>query len=391
MTVIYAILIFCVLIFVHEFGHFAAAKACGIKVNEFAIGMGPAFFKKQKGETQYSLRIFPIGGFCAMEGEDEDSEDERAFNNKPAWQRAIVLAAGAFMNLVTAVVLMIIIACWSGQATTVIDQVLDDSPAYEAGIQAGDEITAVDGKKTDSWNDILTAIGGKKDEAVEITLLRDGSELSITAAAEYDEESGRAKIGIKPEIRHNVIAGFGTGVKNTGRMTVMMYDTIRQLITGDVSVKELSGPVGIVYAVNDTAKAGVIYVVYLSALLSLNLAIMNMLPLPALDGGRLLFLLIRKITGKSVTDEMEGRIHFIGIVLLMLLMVFVTWNDIVKFIKGEGRSLSVEAVYNYLEWLEKALVIVPLPAVRYAGQDCPQNAGKVLSCGRFSQILHDGL
>lgn len=332
MTVIYAILIFCVLIFVHEFGHFAAAKACGIKVNEFAIGMGPAFFKKQKGETQYSLRIFPIGGFCAMEGEDEDSEDERAFNNKPAWQRAIVLAAGAFMNLVTAVVLMIIIACWSGQATTVIDQVLDDSPAYEAGIQAGDEITAVDGKKTDSWNDILTVIGGKKDEAVEITLLRDGSELSITAAAEYDEESGRAKIGIKPEIRHNVIAGFGTGVKNTGRMTVMMYDTIRQLITGDVSVKELSGPVGIVYAVNDTAKAGVIYVVYLSALLSLNLAIMNMLPLPALDGGRLLFLLIRKITGKRVTDEMEGRIHFIGIVLLMLLMVFVTWNDIVKFI-----------------------------------------------------------
>ena len=267
-----------------------------------------------------------------MEGEDEDSEDERAFNNKPAWQRAIVLAAGAFMNLVTAVVLMIIIACWSGQATTVIDQVLDDSPAYEAGIQAGDEITAVDGKKTDSWNDILTAIGGKKDEAVEITLLRDGSELSITAAAEYDEESGRAKIGIKPEIRHNVIAGFGTGVKNTGRMTVMMYDTIRQLITGDVSVKELSGPVGIVYAVNDTAKAGVIYVVYLSALLSLNLAIMNMLPLPALDGGRLLFLLIRKITGKRVTDEMEGRIHFIGIVLLMLLMVFVTWNDVVKFI-----------------------------------------------------------
>ena len=332
MTVIYAILIFCVLIFVHEFGHFAAAKACGIKVNEFAIGMGPAFFKKQKGETLYSLRVFPIGGFCAMEGEDEDSEDDRAFNNKPAWKRAIVLVAGAFMNLVAAVVLMIIIACWSGQATTVIDQVLDDSPAYAAGIQAGDEITAVDGKKTDNWNDILTAIGGKKDETVEITLIRDGSELSVTAAAEYDDESGRAKIGIKPEIKHNVIAGFGAGVKNTGKMTVMMYDTIRQLITGDVSVKELSGPVGIVYAVNDTAKAGVIYVVYLSALLSLNLAIMNMLPLPALDGGRLLFLLIRKITGKRVTDEMEGKIHFIGIVLLMLLMVFVTWNDIVKFI-----------------------------------------------------------
>ena len=120
MTIIYAILIFCVLIFVHEFGHFIAAKACGVKVNEFSIGMGPAFFKRQRGETLYSLRILPIGGFCAMEGEDEDSEDERAFNNKPAWQRAIVLAAGAFMNLLTAVILMIIIAFWSGQATTVI-------------------------------------------------------------------------------------------------------------------------------------------------------------------------------------------------------------------------------------------------------------------------------
>ena len=123
MTIIYAILIFCVLIFVHEFGHFIAAKACGVKVNEFSIGMGPAFFKKQKGETLYSLRISPIGGFCAMEGEDEDSNDERAFNRKPAWQRAVVLAAGAFMNLLTAVILMIIIAFWSGQATTVVDEV----------------------------------------------------------------------------------------------------------------------------------------------------------------------------------------------------------------------------------------------------------------------------
>ena len=216
------------------------------------------------------------------------------------------------MNLVTAVVLMIIIACWSGQATTVIDQVLDDSPAYEAGIQAGDEITAVDGKKTDSWNDILTAIGGKKDEAVEITLLRDGSELSITAAAEYDEESGRAKIGIKPEIRHNVIAGFGTGVKNTGRMTVMMYDMIRQLITGDVSVKELSGPVGIVYAVNRVRRRPASYMSYIwQSLLSLNLAIMNMLPLPALDGGRLLFLLIRQDHRKA-DHRCHGREGYIS-------------------------------------------------------------------------------
>ncbi|MBC8567162.1 RIP metalloprotease RseP [Mogibacterium sp. NSJ-24] len=332
MTIIYAILIFCVLIFVHEFGHFIAAKACGVKVNEFSIGMGPAFFKKQKGETLYSLRIFPIGGFCAMEGEDEDSNDERAFNRKPAWQRAVVLAAGAFMNLLTAVILMIIIAFWSGQATTVVDEVLDDSPAYEAGLQSGDEIVAVNDSRINDWNDILAAIGGSKADSVELTVERNGRNISVTSAIEYDEEAGRSKVGIKPVVRHNIIESIGTGIKNTGNMTVMMYDIIKELITGGVSAKELSGPVGIVYAVNDTAKAGIIYVVYLSALLSLNLAIMNMLPFPALDGGRLLFLLIRKITGKRVTDEMEGKIHFIGIVLLMALMVYVTWNDIVKFI-----------------------------------------------------------
>ena len=162
MTIIYAILIFCLLIFVHEFGHFIAAKACGVKVNEFAIGMGPAFFKKQKGETQYSLRAFPIGGFCAMEGEDEDSEDERAFNNKPAWQRACVLAAGPFMNLLTAMLLLGVIATWAGQPTTTVSQVLDDSPAYEAGIQAGDEILSVDGTKIEEWNDLLTVVSQTK-------------------------------------------------------------------------------------------------------------------------------------------------------------------------------------------------------------------------------------
>lgn len=332
MTIIYAIIIFCLLIFVHEFGHFIAAKACGVKVNEFSIGMGPAFFKRQKGETLYSLRIFPIGGFCAMEGEDEDSDDERAFNRKPAWQRAIVLAAGALMNLITAVILMIIIAFWSGQATTVIDQVLDDSPAYEAGLETGDEIIDINGSEINEWNDIIGVIGESREETASITVIRDGKEETLTSSMEYDEEAGRYKIGITPVIEHNVIASVGAGIRNTGDMTVMMYDIIKKLFTGEVSTKELSGPVGIVYAVSDTAKAGIIYVVYLAALLSLNLAIMNMLPFPALDGGRLLFLIIRKITGKRVTDEMEGKIHFIGIVLLMLLMVYVTWNDIFRFI-----------------------------------------------------------
>lgn len=332
MTIIYAIIIFCLLIFVHELGHFIAAKLCGVKVNAFAIGMGPAFWKRQKGETEYSLRIFPIGGFCAMEGEDEESEDARAFNKKPAWQRAIVLAAGSFMNLLTAIVLMIIIAFWQGEATNTIETVIDGSPAFEAGIEAGDEVLFIDETKIEEWSDLQSAVGENQGEPVQVTVLRGGQELEFSAVPEYDEQAGRSKIGIAPEMKRNPVTAVGRGVQSTWDMTVMMYDIIVKLFTGDVSAKELSGPVGIVYVVNDSAKAGIIYVVYLAALLSLNLAVMNLLPFPALDGGRLLFLLIRKVTGKRVTDEMEGKIHFVGIMLLFALMIYVTWNDIVRFI-----------------------------------------------------------
>ncbi|MDO4868855.1 MAG: RIP metalloprotease RseP [Bacillota bacterium] len=332
MTIVYAILIFCFLIFVHELGHFIVAKACGVKVNEFAIGMGPAIYKKQKGETLYAIRILPIGGYCAMEGEDEDSDEPGAFNNKPAWQRACVLAAGSFMNLLTCVVLLIVIAFCVGQTTTTIDQVAKDSPALRAGIESGDKIIAVDGEAIDKWDDLIQSVGYSKEETAEITVLRDGKEVTLTAQLEYDKDAGRNMIGITPVMQRNPVRAVGDGIKNTGRMTVMMYDTLRQLFTGDVSVSELSGPVGIVYATNQAAKSGVLYVVYLAALLSLNLAIINMLPFPALDGGRLLFLVIRLFTGKRVSDETEGKIHFIGICLLFALMIYVTFNDVLRFI-----------------------------------------------------------
>lgn len=332
MTIIYAIIMFCLLIFIHELGHFMAAKACGVKVNEFALGMGPALFKKQKGETLYALRAIPIGGYCAMEGEDEESDDARAFNNKPAWKKAIIVVAGAAMNLLLCIIVLIIIALYTGTVTTTIDQVTDGGPAAKAGIKSGDEIVAIDNKPVREWTDIIEGIGAAKGQ-VTLQLNRQGEELSLTSAlSKADDGTGRQVIGIVPMREHNVITAVASGTANTWNMTKMMGKTIKQLFTGEVSTKELTGPVGIVYAVNDTAKYGFVYLLYLTALISLNLAIVNMLPLPALDGGRLIFIIVRKITGKAITDEMEGKIHFVGIMLLFALMIYVTWNDIVRFI-----------------------------------------------------------
>ena len=330
MTIVYAVIMFCLLILIHELGHFITAKACGLKVNEFALGMGPALFKKQKGETLYALRMIPVGGYCAMEGEDEESDDERAFNNKKAWQKALIVVAGAAMNLILCVVFLIIIALYTGTVTTSIDQVTAGAPAEAAGIQAGDEIVAIDKKPVTDWNGIIDGITAAEG-TVTVTVNRQGQQLDLESELTKAED-GRQVIGIVPQREHNVLTAVKSGTVNTWNMTKMMGDTLRQLVTGKASAKDLTGPVGIVYAVSDTAKYGFVYLFYLTALISLNLAIVNMLPLPALDGGRLLFIIIRKITGRAITDELEGKIHFVGIMLLFALMIYVTWNDIVRFI-----------------------------------------------------------
>ncbi len=330
MTAIYAILMFCVLIFIHELGHFVAAKASGVKVNQFALGMGPALFKFQKGETEYSLRLLPIGGYCAMEGEDTESEDSRAFNNKPAWKKTIIVIAGSFMNLVLAVLLMTIVVYHIGTATTTVASLVKDSPAIEAGIMEGDKILKIDGKEIKEWNDVSAVVAGTTENQVDLVVERKGSEVALTSA--LVEQDGRKMIGISPTLEKSVSGALVNGPKATWNMTKSMYDILKQLFTGQVSTKELTGPVGIIYMVNETSKAGMINFLYLMALISLNLAIINMLPLPALDGGRLLFIIVRKFTGRAITDEMEGKIQTVGLLLLFALMIYVTWNDILRFI-----------------------------------------------------------
>lgn len=331
MTIIYAILMLCFLIFIHEFGHFVAAKACGVKVNEFALGMGPCIVQKQYGETMYSLRAIPIGGYCAMEGEDEDSADDRAFCNKSAGQKAIILVAGSLMNLIAAIILMTVMVFYIGFPSTTISGVEKDSPAAVAGIEVGDQIVQVNGEKINDWYELSDIIKGTEEgEKLKVLVDRNGTEVMCTP--EVYKSGGKMIIGVTSAYERDPAKALVYGPKATWDMAKSMYDVLRQLITGDVAAKELSGVVGIVYMVDHSISQGFITFIYFTAIISLNLAIMNMLPFPALDGGRLVFVVIRKITGKAITDKMEGVFHMVGMVLLLMLMVYVTWQDILRFI-----------------------------------------------------------
>lgn len=332
--IIYTILILCVLIFVHELGHFMAAKLMGVKVNQFALGMGPAFWKRKWGETEYSLRIFPIGGFCAMEGEEEESEDDRAFSNKPAWAKALILAAGPLMNVLLAVLIMTCIIFFNGTASTTIAEVTPGGPAEIAGIQAGDVIIAIDDHKIDKWADVSEAIAARDGDTVNVQVRRDGSTVMVTSDIDTTED-GRSVIGITCAIKHDPLASLKNGASESVYMIRTMYEVIIQLFTGKVPVSELTGPVGIAYMVDATASRGLSYLLYFVAFFSMNLAVMNLLPLPALDGGRLFFLVIRLITRGRLSDELEAKINFVGIMLLFALMIYVTWQDIGRFILGD--------------------------------------------------------
>lgn len=328
MTVIYAVILFVMLIFPHELGHFIVAKAVGVKVNEFAFGMGPAIFQRQKGETLYSIRLIPVGGYCAMEGENEESESSRAFNNKPVWAKISVLLAGAAMNVLIAILAMTLVMGYIGSATTTIDEVQTGTPAYEAGLLAEDKVLSVNDTTIENWNDIAAAIGSNEG-AISVTIERDGEERTFAVTPEKTEE-GRYIIGITSKVSHNALTAVSNGAKGTWNMTKSMFAALGQLVSGKVSTDEISGPVGIVSLVSETKNYGMIYFGYLVALISLNLALMNMLPFPALDGGRIIFVIIRKITGKMISDDLEGKIHGAGMILLFGFMIFATWNDITR-------------------------------------------------------------
>lgn len=331
-TIISAVIIFGLLIMMHEFGHFFVAKSVGIKVNEFSVGMGPVLLQRKKGETDYSVRALPIGGFVKMEGEDENSEDERSFTQKPIWAKILVTAAGSFMNFIFAMILVMVLMYANGVPSTVVGQLVNNGPAKAAGIINGDKIVQIDDKKINKWEDITDAVSKSTGGKILITVERNGQTKQLTTVV-IKEKTGRKVIGIYPQYKKDLVTAVKNGFVNTFVWTGAMLHSFVGLITGAISTKEVVGPIGIINVVGQVANTGqILNLIGLTAMISLNLAILNLLPIPALDGGRLLFLVVQGVIGRKLDPEKEGFIHFIGFVFLIGIMILVTFKDIKTFI-----------------------------------------------------------
>ena len=344
-TLIYFILILGVIVLVHEFGHFFFAKLFGIHVYEFAIGMGPKIFgwKGKNKETVYSIRAIPIGGYCSLAGEDTESDDEkkipkdRRLNAKPVWQRFLVMVFGAGNNFLLAILILFMIGLFWGATSNeaIVSELVKDGAAEKAGIEVGDKILKINGNKVKSNDDVAIYIQiESKDKPITFTVERNGKKENIDVKPIKEEVDGNSiyRVGIisNGEVEHGLIASIKYAFTKLSSLCRQMFITLKGLFTGGLSVKQLSGPVGIYNVVGSQREAGIQNILYLIALLSVNVGFINLLPFPAFDGGRVLFLIIEKIKGSPVSPELENKIHTVGFMLLLALMIYITFNDILR-------------------------------------------------------------
>ena len=381
-TALVTIIMFLVMISLHEFGHFITAKLMGFKILEYAIGFGPAIWKSKKSDIQYSLRIIPFGGYCKFEGEDEDSKDERAFSNQPVWKRIIVVAAGGLCNVILGFLLfLVIIPFTSPISTNYVKDVVPNSFVQEAGLMPNDKIIEINGKKVSFYNDIsLYTREFNANTECSIIVKRDGEKYELNfkptqseVTFDYGEDGIRVSESIngepadesfykygdgaerneellgKSETFERLIIGFVPVQEEVNALNIwkeawnetkfvvkLVYNSLWQMVTGRVGVEQMSGPVGVVSEINTAVNSGRgswLYILNLTALLTINLGIFNLLPIPALDGGRLFFMLIELVTRKRIPPEKEGMVHTIGFMLLIGLIIFISYNDILKLLK----------------------------------------------------------
>lgn len=343
LQIILAILAFGMLVIVHEFGHFITAKRGGVQVNEFWIGMGPTLLKKEHNGTLYCLKLLPFGGACVMEGEDEDSESEHAFGKASLPRRMLIVAAGALMNFLVGFLIVLAVIQPNGPnggyIVSTIDSVNPASTAAAAGgLQAGDEILEVDGYNILMRSDFEIALARGVDTTYEVVVRRDGEKITLPAVTlepTIEGEDGRKMIGLTfAEQPDSIGMHINMAVRTSVNYARMVWASLGMLVTGQVGVDQLSGPVGVAEVMATTASYSISAFLQLVAFISINLGVMNLLPLPALDGGRLVFLILEGIRRKPVPAKYEGYIHAAGLMLLLALMVYVTGQDILRIVAG---------------------------------------------------------
>lgn len=334
-----AVLMFLLLIIIHEFGHFIAAKLCGVRVNEFAVGFGPKLFKKQIGETLYSVNLVPLGGFCAMEGEDEESSDGRAFCNKGPLKRLFIVANGALFNLILGLVIVAVTLIPTDLlGTTTVAKFEENAVSSQYGLCVGDEILSVDGRRVFTTRDLSYTFTNIDDGAVDLVVKRDGEKVELDGVRfETEEIEGISTVKLDfwfLGVEKNPLNFIEHTFKTTFSYCRVVWFSLIDLLTGKYGISAMSGPVGITATVGEVARENIFNILPIMALITVNLGIFNLLPLPALDGGRLLFILFELITRKPVPQKYESWIHAAGFILLIGLMLIITAKDIISLFVG---------------------------------------------------------
>jgi len=343
MTILISILIIAVLILFHETGHFLAARRIGIPVYEFSIGFGYKIISWRKDGVDYSIRIFPLGGFVRMAGEEPgDRDDPNGYSHRTPLEKIRVSFAGPFMNFVLALLIFIYSYAFIGIPRTtdepIIGRVFDGQPAENAGILAGDRVLAINGQEVATWDEFTTILAAQPaGTAVEMEIERGGKNTELLVTPEINTTTGTPAIGVLSNIvyeKQGLLTAVKIGVVQTYELTLVLLGGLWTMVSGGASSAEIAGPVGIVGLIGDAAQVGTVFLLSFAAFLSINLGILNLLPIPALDGSRIVFAVVEAIRRKPVQPEKEGFIHWLGFMFLMALIVLVTFNDIMKFIKG---------------------------------------------------------
>ncbi|MBE6100249.1 MAG: RIP metalloprotease RseP [Anaerovibrio sp.] len=341
LTIVSAVFVFGLLVLVHEWGHFITAKMTNMRVDEFAIGFGPKLISWQKGETLYALRAIPLGGFNRIAGMDLDEEEndagDRAYFKRPIWARMVVILAGSVMNFVLPVVLFFLIFLCVGVQTPstepIVGAVMANRPAASAGLMAGDRITSINGQTINEWANISEIFKDSAGKPFEITYLRGDESRHTTVIPVLDESSNRVVIGIQGSVVSQEVSigeAASLSVEKTWRIFKAMLEALAMLVTKEGASSELSGPIGVAQMAGEVAQHGFIPLLNFAAFLSLNLGIVNLLPVPALDGGHFITLVIEAVRGKQMSKKAMYYIQAVGVVILMSLMIFATFNDITR-------------------------------------------------------------